>query len=234
VKTAAVIFDLDGVLLDSESVWDEERHQFVVEHGGHWQPDSQRRMMGMNTAEWTAYLHEELGVPMPPRAIEAAVLQRMQQRYEGELPLIDGALQAVQRLARQWPLGLASSSPRPLIEFVLDRAHLAPSFKATVSSDEVAHGKPAPDVYLEAARRLDCEPARCVAVEDSGNGLRAAAAAGMGVIAIPNRHYPPDAGAVAQAGLVLDGLQELTPASIESARDSRPPGRGTPSTHPRP
>lgn len=215
---AAVIFDLDGVLLDSESVWEEERRRFVEQNGGHWQPDSQRRLMGMSTMEWATYLNAELGVAMPPQAIMAAVLRQMTQRYEQQLPLVDGSAEAVRRLAERWPLGLASSSPRPLIDAVLERAQLASLLTATVSSDEVARGKPAPDVYLEAAKRLGAQPECCAAVEDSSSGLRAAAAAGMRVVAIPNRHYPPDASALAVANLVLDSLQLLKVDSIERLR----------------
>jgi HAD superfamily hydrolase (TIGR01509 family) len=218
VQIAAVIFDLDGVLLDSEPVWEEERRRFVAEHGGQWQPDSQRRLMGMSTAEWAGYLHTGLGVAMPPEAIADAVIERMEQCYARGLPLLDGAVEAVQGLAERWPLGLASSSPQRLIAFVLNRAQLASFFNATVSSDDVAHGKPAPDVYLEAARRLGIEAGRCAAVEDSSNGLRAAINAGMRVIAIPNRRYPPDAGALAKANLVLDSLRQLTVASLEALR----------------
>jgi HAD superfamily hydrolase (TIGR01509 family) len=213
---AAVIFDLDGVLLDSEPVWEQERRSFVAEHGGHWQPDSQQKLMGMSTSEWANYLSSDLGVTMPPTTIESQVIERMKQRYDGDLPLIDGAVEAVRRLADRWQLGIASSSPRALLDLVLDRARLTPFFKASVSSDEVQHGKPAPDVYVEAAKRLDAPPAECVAVEDSSNGLRAAANAGLQVIAIPNKRYPPDADALASAGLVLHNLGELTASAVDS------------------
>jgi HAD superfamily hydrolase (TIGR01509 family) len=171
--------------------------------------------MGMSTPEWAVYLSADLGVQMPPDVVAAEVVQQMAERYEHELPLIRGALEAVQRLAARWPLGLASSSPQTLIAVALRRGRLASLFSATVSSDAVPHGKPAPDVYIEAARRLGVHAAACVAVEDSSNGLRAAAAAGMGVIAIPNAHYPPDAAALAMADLVLNSLEELTVETVE-------------------
>jgi HAD superfamily hydrolase (TIGR01509 family) len=215
-QTHAIIFDLDGVLLDSESAWEDERRRFVAQHGGRWRSDSQQRLMGMSTAEWAAYLHGDLGVSVPAQDIVAGVLNGMKERYQRQLPMIPGARPVVRRLARRWPLGLASSSPRSLIEFVLERAQLAPFFQAVVSSDEVARGKPAPDVYLAAAKRMDIEAGQCAAVEDSGNGLRAAAAAGMRVVAIPNAHYPPDAAALDLASLVLEKLAQLTPASIEA------------------
>jgi HAD superfamily hydrolase (TIGR01509 family) len=214
-----VIFDLDGVLIDSEPVWEEVRRAFVTERGGRWEPDTQSRLMGMSTREWATYLSEELGVPMEPDALAGAVSERIEARFAEHLPLIDGAVDAVRRLAARWPCGLASSSPLPVILFVLDRAGIAASFSAVTSSDEVARGKPAPDVYLLAARRLGVEPARAVAVEDSSNGLRAAAAAGCTVVAVPRPAFPPDPDALALASVVLEGpgaLHRLTPELVAS------------------
>ena len=207
----AVIFDLDGVIIDSEVVWNEARRGIAESRGGHWRDDAQRAMMGMSSVEWSRYMHDVLGVPDPPEEIDAEVVRRMLERYETELPLIDGAVEAVRRLAERWPLGLASSSNRPIIERALEVSGLAPSFRATVSSEEVARGKPAPDVYLEAARRLAVAPEGCAAIEDSGNGIRSGAAAGMRVVAIPNRLFPPPPDALALAVVVLDSLDELTP-----------------------
>jgi HAD superfamily hydrolase (TIGR01509 family) len=135
-------------------------------------------------------------------------------RYREQLPLIDGAVEAVQRLAPAFPLAVASSSNRPLIEAVLEGAGIAPLFQVVVSSEEVARGKPAPEVYLEATRRLGLQPARCAAVEDSSNGLRAAHAAGMRVIALPNEHYPPAPDALALADVVIASPAELTPELV--------------------
>jgi HAD superfamily hydrolase (TIGR01509 family) len=184
----AVVFDLDGVLLDSEQVWDEVREQLAVERGGRWHEGAQRAMMGMSSTEWSQYMHDELGLPEPPEEISAEVVRRLEDRYREDLPLLDGAVEAVERLAARWPLGIASSSNREVIDFALDAAGLAQYFKATVSSEEVARGKPAPDVYLEAVRRLGAVPERSAAIEDSHNGIRAAKAAGMRVAAIPNPH----------------------------------------------
>ncbi|WP_246082832.1 HAD family hydrolase [Nonomuraea diastatica] len=206
----ACVFDLDGVLVDSEPVWEEVRRAFVAEHGGTWQPDTQSRLMGMSTAEWGAYLHE-LGVRMPPAEIARGVVGRMAARYRDGVPLMPGAVEAVRRLAERNTLGLASSSPRTLIDVVLDAADLEVCFAATVSTEEVARGKPAPDGYLEAARRLDVDPRGCVAVEDSSNGLRSADAAGMHVIAVPHPRYPPAPDALALAWRVLPNLDALTP-----------------------
>jgi HAD superfamily hydrolase (TIGR01509 family) len=217
----AVVFDLDGVLLDSEAVWATAREQLVRERGGAWRPDAARAMMGMSSLEWSRYMHDELGVEMPPAEISRAVVGRLERLYRERLPLIPGARDAVASLVGRWPLGLASSANRPIIELVLDLAGMRDSFGATASSEEVERGKPAPDVYLEAARRLGVEAEECAAVEDSSNGLRSAAAAGMTVIAIPNREFPPADDALAQAAVVIDSLYGLRPALLESLNQQR-------------
>jgi HAD superfamily hydrolase (TIGR01509 family) len=206
----AVIFDLDGVLLRTEELWDEVRERYVREHGGRYDAAAQRAMMGMSSLEWSRFIHEELGVDEPPEVISGEVARLLEERYRERLPLIPGAVEAVQRLAARWPLGLASSSNRPLIDAALELSGLALYFRVTVSSEEVARGKPSPDVYLEAARRLGVAPERCAAVEDSHSGIRSAKAAGMRVIAIPNPSYPPDEEAVADADVVLRSLSKLT------------------------
>jgi HAD superfamily hydrolase (TIGR01509 family) len=210
----AVVFDLDGVLLDSEQVWDEVREELVKERGGRWHDRAQTEMMGMSSIEWSRYMQDELGVPDPPREISADVVRRLEEVYRKRLPLIDGAHEAVERLAARWPLGLASSSNREVIDLVLDLSGLARFFRVTVSSEEVPRGKPEPDVYLEAARGLGVPPERCAAVEDSHNGIRSAKAAGMRVIAIPNQHYPPGEQALALADVTLSSLAELTPSIV--------------------
>jgi HAD superfamily hydrolase (TIGR01509 family) len=212
----AVIFDLDGVLLDSEPRWNAAREALVREAGGRWSDDAPRAMMGMSSPEWSRYLRDELGVPMDPGAISADVVRRMREGYAERLPLLPGAVEAVRALAEHWPLALASSANREIIDLVLEVAGFGGAFRVTVSSEEVARGKPAPDVYLEAARRLDVRPKRCAAVEDSSNGLRAAAAAGMAVIAVPNPHYPPDADALALASATVATAGEVTPALVQS------------------
>ncbi|HYA08075.1 MAG TPA: HAD family phosphatase [Gaiellaceae bacterium] len=206
----AVIFDLDGVLLDSEEVWDAVRESYVRERGGRYDAEVQRAMMGMSSREWARYLHESAGVPDDPEAINAEIVRRMLAAYRERLPLVPGAVEAVRRLAERFPLGLASSSNRPLIDTVLELAGLTPPFRATVSSEEVDRGKPAPDVYLETARRVGVAPERCAAIEDSHAGIRSAHAAGMRVVAIPNPSYPPDPEALAHADVVLASLAELT------------------------
>ncbi|HZD65527.1 MAG TPA: HAD family phosphatase [Acidimicrobiales bacterium] len=206
----AVVFDLDGVLVDSEPVWEEVRRAVVTEHGGTWPPGAQGRLMGMSTPEWARYLAVDLGVPLAPEDVADLVIERMAARYGGGVPLLPGAVAAVDRLGGRWPLAVASSSPRRLIATALDSAGLAGAFSAVASSEEARRGKPAPDVYVLAAERLGRPAARCVAVEDSTNGLRAAEAAGMGVVALPRPAYPPDPATLARAGVVLASLDDLT------------------------
>ena len=213
-EPAAVIFDLDGVIVDSEAVWDDVRRAYAEEHGGRWHEAAQRDMMGMSSVEWSRYMRDELGVPLQPTVISSQVADQVAERYAIDLPLLPGAVDAVQSLAGVWPLGLASSSNRHVIDLVLDLAGIASDFRATVSSEEVAAGKPAPDVYLEAARRLGVPAEESVAIEDSTNGLRSAHAAEMAVIAVPNREFPPEPAALELADLTLDSLEELTPDRV--------------------
>jgi HAD superfamily hydrolase (TIGR01509 family) len=209
------MFDVDGVLLDSEQLWNEAKEALVREAGGRWRGDAPRAMMGMSSPEWSAYMHDELGMDRDVDEINRDVVARIERLYRTNLPLMPGAVEAVRALQGRWPLGLASSSNRELIDLVLDQAGLADAFVATVSSEEVAHGKPAPDVYLEVARRVGVNPDRCVAIEDSSNGIRAAAAAGMSVIAVPNHHYPPDEEALALAAASVETTGDVTPELVE-------------------
>jgi HAD superfamily hydrolase (TIGR01509 family) len=212
----AVIFDLDGVLIDSEHVWDQVREQLARERSGQWHQRAQADMMGMSSKEWSRYMHDVIGLPEPPEEINREVVQRMEDRYAERLPLIDGAVAAVRRIAGTFRLGLASSSNRSIIDAVLPRADLADLFEVTVSSEEVAAGKPSPDVFVEAARRLGVDPERCAAIEDSANGIRAAHAARMRVIAIPNSRYPPPDDAIALADATIDSLAKLTVTVVDS------------------
>ena len=211
----AVVFDMDGVLVDTEHLWDEVREELTTEWGGRYTPEAQEAMMGMSSHEWSRYLHETVGLRESPETINAEVVRRMLARYEIELPVVPGAGEAVHRLADDgYRLAVASSSNRELIDAVLRRLELAALFEATVSSEEVGRGKPAPDVYLEAARRLDVPASRCAAVEDSASGIRAAREAGMRVIAYPNRHYPPAADVLASADVVIDSLDALGSTTV--------------------
>jgi HAD superfamily hydrolase (TIGR01509 family) len=213
--TEAVVFDLDGVLLQSEEVWDAVRERYVRERGGRYDEEVQRAMMGMSAPEWSRFLHEDAHVPDDPVEINSEVVRRMLEAYRRELPLLPGAVAAVRRAAAAFPLALASSSNRAVFEEVLDLAGIAGCFRATVSAEEVEHGKPAPDVYLEAARRLGAAPERCTAVEDSHAGIRSAKSAGMRVVAIPNATYPPDEEALELADVVVRSLDDLTVAVLQ-------------------
>jgi HAD superfamily hydrolase (TIGR01509 family) len=210
----AVVFDLDGVLIDSEPVWEQVRRGLVAERGGHWAPDAQRRLMGMSTPEWARYLSEDLGVGLPPDQVAIQVIDRMTARYTEHVPLMDGAVDAVHRVAARWPLAVASSAPAVLIQTVLQAAGLRSCFSVVMSTEQVPYGKPAPDIYLAVTAALGCPPPDCAAVEDSSNGLRSAAAAGLRVIAIPQPQYPPDPDALAGASLVLPSLAGLTAGTV--------------------
>jgi len=218
MTVSAVIFDLDGVIIDSEPVWEEVRRGFVAENGGRWLPDSQRRLMGMSTAEWAQYLAEELAVPMPAERVAANVVALMVARYDASLPLIPGAVEALRRVGARWPLGLASSSPRRLIDTVLERAGLAGTFAVTISTEEVARGKPSSDVYLAVAKKLEVAPRDCVAVEDSSNGIRAAVGAGIRTIALERPEYPVDPDARAGSVLTLTSIESLTVEVVAALR----------------
>ena len=211
------MFDLDGVIVDSEQVWDDVRQAYVVEVGCVFPPEATRAMMGMSAPEWSRYLSVELGVPGTPAEISAAIVERMLARYGEAPPLLPGAVDAVRRLAERWPVAIASSSNPELIEAVLGASGLDRVVVAAVSSEEVARGKPAPDVYLETVRRLGVDPEHAAAVEDSQPGIRSARAAGLRVIAIPNAHFPPGEDALALADVVLWTIGELTAAVVERA-----------------
>jgi HAD superfamily hydrolase (TIGR01509 family) len=212
----AVVFDLDGVIVDSEQVWDQVRDAYARERGGKYPPTAARAMMGMSSVEWSRYMAEELGVPGTPEQINADVVERMLERYGESPPVIPGAVDAVRRIAARWPLAIASSSNPELIAVVLASSGLEDVFPIAVSSQEVPLGKPAPDVYLEAARRLGVEPMRCAAIEDSHNGILSAKAAGMRVVAVPNPHFPPDEHVRESADVVLASIRALEPAVVEA------------------
>lgn len=214
----AVVFDLDGVLIDSEELWDEVRRDLAADSGRPWPAAATRAMLGMSTPEWSAYLVDEVGIPGRPEDVASLVIDRMADRYRARLPLLPGAVEAVRRLGERWPLGLATSSPRRLIDAVLAAAGLTSSFRVSVSTEEVTAGKPSPAVYLDAARRLGIDPRRGVAIEDSSNGLRAAAAAGLRVIAVPNAAFPPAEDALGLAAAVVRSLDDVTAELVTSLR----------------
>jgi HAD superfamily hydrolase (TIGR01509 family) len=213
----AFVFDMDGVLIDSEHVWARARERLTAERGGRYTPQAELDMMGMSSLEWSRYMHDVVGLDEPPEEISAEVVRRLEAIYREELPLVEGAVEAVRRIGERWPLGLASSSNRELIDLVLDLSGLASCFRATVSSEEVPRGKPAPDVYVEAARRLGVDPSRCAGIEDSSPGVRSAKAAGMRVVAFPNPEYPLDEEALAAADATIASLDELVPELVDAS-----------------
>lgn len=221
-RVQAVVFDLDGVLLESEQVWAEAKRELTEQRGGSWKPAAEHEMLGMSSPEWSRYMHDELGLKMDQDQISPAVVALMAERYRKQLPLIPGADDALRRLSARWPLGLASASNREIIDLVVDLAGWGSLFQVTCSAEEVTHGKPAPDVYLEVVRRLGMRPDLCVAVEDSAAGIQSAAAAGLGVIAIPNRSYPPGPSSLALADVVLGAISMLdTEQVLEAAQHHR-------------
>jgi HAD superfamily hydrolase (TIGR01509 family) len=211
----AVIFDLDGVLVQSEELWDAARRELAAAAGIEWPEGATDAMMGMSSREWSRYVHEEIGVPDPPEEINRRVLEWVEARYRSDLPWIPGAREAVRRMGARFPLGLATSSNREIIDLVVEVGGFEDLIRVTVSSEEVERGKPAPDVYLEAARRMGVDPERTAAIEDSTNGLLAANAAGMRVIAIPNDAHPPAERGLAVADTVLDSIEDLHPGLLE-------------------
>jgi HAD superfamily hydrolase (TIGR01509 family) len=210
----AVVFDLDGILVQSEELWDAARRELAQEHGIEWPESATDAMMGMSSKEWSKYMHDEVGVPDPPEEINRKVLAWVEKRYRSDLPWIPGAREAVRRMAEQYPLGLATSSNREIIDIVVEVGGFDDLFETTVSSEEVERGKPAPDVYLEATRRMGVDPANSAAIEDSTNGLLAAHNAGMRVIAIPNDAHPPAEKGLAVADVVLDSIEKLRPGVV--------------------
>lgn len=205
----AFVFDLDGVLTDTESLWDEVRRGLAAKHGRPWPEEATAAMMGMSTPEWSAYLVETVGLPGPPERAARNVISAMAERYRQDLPVLPGAVDAVRRIWPLLPIALASSSPRQLIDSSLTTMGVADLFAATVSTEEVDRGKPSPDAYLRACELLGADPARSVCVEDSTNGIRAAHGAGMTVIAIPQPFHEPAPDALELTSVVLTSLDEL-------------------------
>jgi HAD superfamily hydrolase (TIGR01509 family) len=213
---AAVAFDLDGTLIASERRWERARHDVTESGGGTWRETAQPEMMGLSTPEWIAFMQNDLGTKLSADEIFEGVLERLEASYRSDLPLIPGADDAVRRLGERWPLAVASSSPRRMIELVLELAGLADCFSVVLSSEEVERGKPSPDVYLEACRLLGSEPEQTAAIEDSGAGVRAAKAAAMPVVLIPERDFPPPPEIPELADVVLDSITELDAPVVEN------------------
>lgn len=212
---SVVVFDMDGTLTDTEHIWDVVRRGLAQEEGLPWPEEASRAMMGMSTQEWSAYLSEVVGLRGSPEEVARRTIGGMVAHYESGVDLLPGAQAAVHRMAQRWPVGLASSSPRVLIDTAVTAMGLAGVFATTVSTEELAAGKPAPDVYLEVCRRLAAEPARSLAVEDAANGILSAHAAGLVVVAVPPHFNPPPPEVLALADVVLDSLDELTTGLVD-------------------
>jgi HAD superfamily hydrolase (TIGR01509 family) len=221
-QVEAVVFDLDGVLVDTEPVWAAVRQELTVSSGGHWTDEAAAPMLGMSGPEWSAYIHDELEVPLPPAEIHERVVNEVVARIRQGLSPIPGALEAVARIAARWPVAVASSADRPVIEAALAATGLGEWLHVIVTSEEAGGGKPAPDVFLLAAERLRVAPREAAGVEDSPNGMRAVKAAGMVLIAIPNPSTPVDEDALALADLVLDSIAQLTPEAVVAAASKVP------------
>lgn len=202
-RATGVILDMDGVIVDSEHLWERSWHVCCDRRGVRWGAADTATVQGMSSPEWAAFVAGKIGDPSLADDVRRECVDLMVDAIRaGDAPLLDGAADLIRKVSERVPLALASSAARRVIDAVLDVHDLTGHFTATVSSEEVSRGKPSPDVYLEAARRIDVEPAQGVAVEDSGNGIRAAHAAGLAVVAIPNPQYPPKPDALAHADVV--------------------------------
>jgi HAD superfamily hydrolase (TIGR01509 family) len=220
---------MDGVIVDTEIWWDEVRVAFAAEHDRTWTHEDQAAVMGANSRGWAAIMRDRLRLDLSPDEIERAIVGGVVARFEREgVPRIDGAVDAVRRVAAGWRVAVASSAHREVIDAALEATGLTSVFEVIVSSDEVTHGKPAPDVYLEVARRMALDPADCLVVEDSRNGVLAGKAAGMTVVHIPNASVPPAPGTAELADVVLARLSDLDPRTIVVPDANRPSGEGSP------
>lgn len=212
----AIIFDMDGLLIDSEPVWDKARSIMAAEIGIDWNTDDHKAVMGVSTKEWVAYMINRLRLTLSPTEVEFHIIDQMVELYKMRIPYLPGAVDAVALADAHFPVGLASGSPRCLIETVTEDDALKGRFQCILSGDQVEHGKPSPDVYLETARQMKVRPEACVCLEDSGNGILAGKNAGMKVIAVPDPRFPPDAQKLQLADVVLSSLQEFSLETINN------------------
>ena len=206
----AVIFDMDGVIVDSEEYWWQSRVEFAEKRGLTWSFDDQRSAMGRSTIEWARVMQERLALDMPLEAIMREVIAGINARLEARLPVLPGAVEAVQASAAAYPVALASGSPTSVIREVMKLTGLDQVFRFTVFGDDMQNGKPDPEIYLTTAQKLGVDPARCLGIEDSGNGLRALKAAGMYAIAVPSPGFPLSDDLLALADRTLGSLTEYS------------------------
>jgi len=205
----AVVFDLDGLLVDSEPHWNEARRQIAIERGKDWTPDDQKACMGVSTLTWANYMLRRFELDLSPEQVVSRIVGTMQALYARQVPYLPGAIAAVHLAARYYPTGLASGSHCSLIDAVTNDAPMRGKFKVVVCADEVPAGKPAPDVYLQAAHMLGVKAESCVCLEDSANGILAGKRAGMKVIAVPDHRLAPSGEVLHLADLVLASLNEF-------------------------
>jgi beta-phosphoglucomutase-like phosphatase (HAD superfamily) len=209
----AIIFDMDGLLVDSEPCWDAARKTWAAERGVDWGPEDHRACMGVSTAVWADYMIRRLELDLTREQVIDRVVAGMRDIYSRGIPYKPGAVGAVARAAACCPVGLASGSEKSLIQMMLADRPMAGKFMAWVCTDDMARGKPAPDVYLECARQLGVDPRACVCLEDSGAGIQSGKAAGMKVIAVPDPRFPPKPEILAMADVVLNSLEQFDPAA---------------------
>lgn len=210
----SIVFDMDGVIVDSEPLWVRARKDLVREANGRWIPEAETAMMGISSDRWSAYMRDQLALDMSAERIREEVIRRMIDLYRESVPLIPGAREAIETISERWRVGVASGSDRVLLDTVLTNSGLGSHFAATVSAEDVAEGKPSPLIYQEACRRLGAGPSACVAIEDSGSGIASALAAGMKVIAVPRPGFEPGAEILNRATVVLPDLTGLHPDLI--------------------
>lgn len=206
----AVIFDMDGLLIDSEPCWDKARFNMAARAGVNWNKEDHKAVMGVSTHEWVSYMIERLSLKLPPKEVEETILDNMKQIYSRNIPFLPGATEAVSLSNSHYPTGLASGSPRSLIDTVINSPPFNNKFEVALSGDMFSKGKPSPDIYLEAARCLGIPPEHCVCLEDSGNGILAGKNAGMKVIAVPDPRFMPSEKKLKNADIVLDSLKNFS------------------------
>lgn len=217
----AVIFDMDGLLVDSEPVWDEARAAMAAHYGQTWTQTDHFNVMGVNTDVWAAYMIKRLDLSLSPIAVRDEVIDQMVAMYRRQIPFRPFAVEAVQWAVGHYPTALASGSPRKLVDIVTQADELQGCFQEVLVADEVGTGKPDPAVYLETARRLGVAPEACVCLEDSANGVLSGHRARMFVINVPDPRYPLTTQQAGYADMVLESLRDFTAATIQQLENLR-------------
>ncbi|BDI08083.1 HAD family hydrolase [Sphaerotilus microaerophilus] len=221
----AVVFDMDGILIDSEVLWRQVREEFAADNGMVWNALDQESTMGCNTRMWSRIMVERLQLQerlgMDDAAIAKEIKARLLAKYEAHLPEREGAVASVLRVAQKYKVALASGSPNELATHVMKVTGLDQVFLATMYGDDVTHGKPAPDIYLEVLKKIGVAPEQAVGIEDSGNGIRSLRAARMGIVAAPGPEFPLSEEVLALADVRIEHMAEVNPELIEQAAAQR-------------